>query len=131
MSEILPTIENNSDSTINGTYNEDVIKATINLDIVQALKKFTNKNIMLVAKLLRLNGSLTFGELQNKTALSINLLNHALHEMKKSNLVTQISKRYYLTKFCAVLLDSIDRLRIEIRNISAENDELFAPVMAT
>jgi len=131
MSEILPTIENNSDSTINGTYNEDVIKATINLDVVQALKKFTNKNIMLVAKLLRLNGSLTFGELQNKTALSINLLNHALHEMKKSNLVTQISKRYYLTKFCAVLLDSIDRLRIEIRNISAENDELFAPVMAT
>ena len=109
---------------------DELIKATINLDIAQAIRKFTNKNIMLVAKALHINGSLTFGELQKYTGLSTNLLNHALHEMKKVNLVMPIDKRYYLTKYCVLLLEAINRLRIEVKSTSDEDDGLFAPVMA-
>lgn len=110
---------------------EELIKATINIDIAQALRKFTSKNIMLVAKALLIKGSLTFGELQKDTELSTNLLNHALHEMKKVNFVMQIDKRYYLTKYCVLLLEAINRLRIEVKNTSTEDDGLFAPVMAS
>jgi len=86
---------------------------------------------MLVAKSLQIKGPLTFAELQIDTNLTINLLNHALHEMKKTNLVMQIDKRYYLTKYCVLLLEAINRLRIEVKNTSIEDDGLFAPVMAS
>ena len=110
---------------------EELIKATINIDIAQALRKFTSKNIMLVAKALLIKGSLTFRELEKDTDLSTNLLNHALHEMKKVNFVMQIDKRYYLTKYCVLLLEAINRLRIEVKNTSIGDDGLFAPVMTS
>lgn len=105
----------------------EVIRATINLDIMKALRKFTNKNTMLVAKALRTKNSLTFGELQKETNLSANILNHTLHEMKKTDLVIQVDKQYYLTKYCVVLLDAISRLRTEVKRTSLEGEDLFAP----
>lgn len=112
----------------NNASSDELIKATVNLDISQALKKFTNKNIMLVSRVLYLNGPSTFMEIQKHTSLTTNLQNHALHEMKKANLVLQIDKRYYLTIYCALLLDAINRLRTEIRSKTIEDDGLFAPV---
>jgi DNA-binding HxlR family transcriptional regulator len=111
--------------------NDELIRATINIDIAQALRKFTNKNIMLVAKALHLKISLTFGELQKDTGLSTNILNHTLHEMKKVNLVIQVDKRYYLTKYCVLLLDAINRLRMEVKSSSFEGEGLFAPAIAS
>ena len=110
---------------------DELIRATINVDIAQALRKFANKNIMLVAKALHLKGSLTFAELQKETGLSTNIQNHTLHEMKKVNLVIQVDKRYYLTKYCALLLDAINRLRAEVKSNSFEEGGLFDPVIAS
>ena len=129
--QILPTPSVEEVDPVGSSVSKDeLIRATINIDIAQALRKFTNKNIMLVAKALRLKISLTFGELQKDTGLSTNILNHTLHEMKKVNLVIQVDKRYYLTKYCALLLDAINRLRIEVQSNSFEGEGLFAPVIA-
>jgi hypothetical protein len=129
--QILPTPSVEEVDPLDSSLSKDeLIRATINIDIAQALRKFANKNIMLVAKSLHVKGSLTFGELQKETGLSINIQNHALHEMKKVNLVIQVEKRYYLTKYCALLLDAINRLRIEVKSSSFEGEGLFAPVIA-
>jgi DNA-binding HxlR family transcriptional regulator len=110
---------------------DELIRATINIDIPQTLRKFTNKNIMLVAKALHSKGPLNFSELQKETDLSTNLQNHALHEMKKTNLVIQVDRQYYLTRYCVLLLEAINRLRIEVKNTTIKDDGLFAPVTAS
>ena len=103
-----------------------LIQATVDIYITKDLRKFANKNILLVAKALYIHSKLTFGKLQTETGLSSNLLNHALHEMKKNSFVTQNDKQYCLTNYCAALLVTINSARMQIKDLSGDGT-LFKP----
>jgi hypothetical protein len=103
------------------------IDALIKLDMGDAIRKLTNENNLIVANILYSKSSLTFGELRDESDLPTNKLNHTLAEMKKSHLVIQINKQYYLTRYCNILLDSLKKLKVDISALSL-NGELFSPV---
>ena len=84
----------------------------------------------LIATKLYYSGPMTLGELRDKTeAANSNLLNHELLEMRRVSIVKKEDKKYYLTKYGAVLLESL----YEIRKRFSENpiegnlNDLYVP----
>jgi len=71
------------------------------------------------------NGPLTLGELRNQTGISTNILNHNLTEMKSVGLIQKIGKKYYLTKYGAVLFEELDKLKGKVYEVPQNN--LFKP----
>jgi DNA-binding HxlR family transcriptional regulator len=104
---------------------DELFKAMRSYDLWDALRKFANKDITLIARLLYSNGPQTLGDLRDKTGLPTNKLNHDLTEMRSVDLVQKIEKKYYLTKYAAVLLDILDRMKNEIRT----KDDLITPFL--
>jgi DNA-binding transcriptional regulator GbsR (MarR family) len=96
-------------------------KALRSYDLWESLRKFANRDITLIAQLLHSSGPLTLGELRDKTRLPTNKLNHDLTEMRSVDLVKKIEKKYYLTKYAAVLLNVLERIREEIKTIPEED----------
>jgi len=95
-------------------------------NLQESLRKFANKNVLLIAKALKNDSGLTLGDLRDVTGLSTSALNHALYDMKNADLVIVDNRRYYLTRYSIVLLDTLDKLRHNI--IEINDDELFLPV---
>jgi DNA-binding HxlR family transcriptional regulator len=101
------------------------VKGTVTCDIWEALKKFANENITLVAKTLHTEGPLTLGEIRDKTGISTNILNHNLIEMRRVDLVKKVGSKYYLTKYGAVLFEGLGEVLEKLYPIPQE--ALFEP----
>lgn len=95
------------------------VKATMTCNIWEALRKFANPDIALIAKDL-MDGPLTLGELRDKTGISTNILNHNLIEMRRVDLVKKIGPKYYLTKYGAVLFEGLGVVLSKVHPIPPE-----------
>jgi predicted transcriptional regulator len=90
-------------------------------------RKFANKTIYSIAKLLY-ERPLSFSNIKKATELSTNILNHNLIDMRNAHLVIldDIDKKYYLTQYGALLLESSENLKISLKDIDIE--KLFSPI---
>jgi DNA-binding HxlR family transcriptional regulator len=104
---------------------DDDIMALKTCDLGKALRKFSNKNIVFAARMLHENGALPFGELRDATVLSTNDLNHALQEMKNADLIIKVDKKYCLTHYGALLLETLEAIMKELSN--SPQDILLMP----
>jgi DNA-binding HxlR family transcriptional regulator len=100
--------------------NRSEIKGTVTCDIWEALRKFANENIMLITKTLYAEGSLTLGDIRDKTGISTNILNHNLIEMRRVDLVKKVGSKYCLTKYGAVLFEGLGEVLNKIYPIPSE-----------
>ena len=96
------------------------IKGTVTCDIWEALRKFANENIMEIAKTLYTEGSLTLGDIRDKTGISTNILNHNLIEMRRVDLVKKVGAKYCLTKYGAVLFEGLGEVLNKVYPIPPE-----------
>jgi hypothetical protein len=46
--------------------------------------------------------------------------------MRANSLLTQKDKQYYLTKYSVVLLDAVNRMRIDLKSKSDRGENLFS-----
>lgn len=78
---------------------------------------------MLVVQLLRQEGPMSFGQLQKKTALSPNDLNHILGSLRNIDLIIQNEedKKYYLTNYCVIVLDALRHLKETLMGLNGKN----------
>ena len=102
------------------------VKVQISLDITKALRKLSNINSMRIAKALYAKSPRTFSELQSETRLEPNILSRTIYEMRANSLLTQKDKQYYLTKYSVVLLDAVNRMRIDLKSKSDRGENLFS-----
>jgi hypothetical protein len=102
---------------------------TKEVDFSKALRKFSNINILNIAKILYLEGELSFKDLKIKTALSVNTLNHALQEMKAAELVVSKEKNYAITNYGAIILIGILYIKENLKCVEdfprLETDDSF------
>lgn len=108
------------------TSEEDVLKAVKSCDPWISLKKFANRDIARVGRILYSDGPQTLGELRDKTGIETNKLNHHLIEMKRVELVKKIGKKYYLTKYAALLLDGWDLVK---KRLAVEPEDQLLTVL--
>lgn len=83
-------------------------------DLWSALRKFSNKNAMLVAKALYEKGPLKLSELRAETALDTNSLNRVLQDMKNANLVILEDQYYYPTNVFEKLFTWLRQISLEL-----------------
>ena len=96
------------------------IKGTVTCDIWEALRKFANENIMEITRTLYTEGSLTLGDIRDKTGISTNILNHNLIEMRRVDLVKKVGAKYCLTKYGAVLFEGLGEVLNKVYPIPPE-----------
>jgi DNA-binding HxlR family transcriptional regulator len=90
----------------------------------RAIRKLSNRDTMIVVQVLA-DESMTFSELQAAAGLNVNRLNHILYDMKQMNLIIPIGemkgqRKYYLTRYCKILLNTLVTLQREINSVSKE-----------
>lgn len=101
------------------------IKVIEDADLWRAIKKFSNKYVMTTVQAVYDKGPQNFREIQEATKLETNDINHALHDLKALSLVIQKDdKRYYLTKYCVILIESLNLLKDHL----STSDTLFEPL---
>jgi DNA-binding HxlR family transcriptional regulator len=88
----------------------DEITAIKSCDLWIGLRKFANRDVSLIAKVLFEGGPLTFSDLTGKTDLSKNVLNHDLIEMRKAEIIKKVDRVYCLTVYGALLFESLAEL---------------------
>lgn len=96
------------------------VKGTVTCDIWEALRKFSNANIMQITETLYSEGPLTLGDLRERTGITTNILNHNLIEMRRVDLVTKVGSKYYLTKYGAVLFEGLGEVLNKVHPIPPE-----------
>lgn len=95
-------------------------------DLWNAMRKFANPGIALIAEILYQKGSLNFGELRDQTGLTTNVLNHGLIEMRNAEIAAKVDKNYCLTKYGALLVEAIEHIKNDI--FKASKEDIFQPV---
>jgi predicted transcriptional regulator len=89
------------------------------IELWKAVRKLSDKKVQIVVKIVYDNKAMTFGDLLKVTRLNVNDLNHVLGNLRQSNLVIRTEdKRYYLTKFCIALLESLNGLRDRLSELN-------------
>lgn len=104
-----------------------VVKGLKQCDLWNAMRKFANHDIALIADVLYRDGPLSFGELRTKTDLTTNILNHNLIEMRKAEIASKVGKKYCLTRYGTLLVESIERIKNDI--FKAAEDGIFQPAV--
>jgi DNA-binding HxlR family transcriptional regulator len=94
-------------------------------DLWNAMRKFANPDIAQIAEVLYRNGPLNLGTLRDKTGLTTNVLNHDLIEMRNAEIVAKIDREYCLTKYGALLIEAIERIKNDI--FKAAKEDIFQP----
>lgn len=94
-------------------------------DLWNAMRKFANPDIALIAEILYEKGSLNFGELRDQTGLTTNVLNHGLIEMRNTEIAAKVDKSYCLTKYGALLVEAIEHIKNDI--FKATKEDIFQP----
>jgi DNA-binding HxlR family transcriptional regulator len=102
------------------------VKGLKQCDLWNAMRKFANPDIALIAEILHQDGPLNFGELRAKTDLTTSVLNHDLIEMKNVEIVAKLDKKYHITNYGALLVKAIERIKNDIFKSPEEN--IFLPV---
>ena len=97
------------------------------LDAGKALMQLEKSNMRLITQALYRMSGLSFGEIQVKTKLSTNQLNYTLSEMKALDLITQVDKKYFLTKYAVILLEVLTKAKLEIKKFANTGGQLLAP----
>jgi hypothetical protein len=107
----------------------ETLEGMISYDLWDAYRKFSNPNILLIAKTLyKSSEGLTLGELRNETGIvKENVLNHDLTEMRRVWIIKKIDKKYHITKYGAILLESISAIELRLSNNKIK-DNLFTPI---
>ena len=96
-------------------------------DLWDAYRRFSNTDISLISKILYNSNGLTLGELRKETGIeNENVLNHDLMEMRRVWIVKKIGKKYHITKYGAILLESISTIESRLSNDKIK-DNLFTP----
>lgn len=103
------------------------VKGLKQCDLWNAMRKFANHDIALIADVLYQDGPLSLGELRAKTDLTTNILNHNLIEMRNVDIVSKVGKKYCLTKYGALLVESIERIKNDI--FKAAEEDIFQPAL--
>lgn len=120
------TAGHEKETEISSHSDDELLKAVKSCELWDALRKFANKDVALIARLIYEDGPRTLGELRDKSGLTTNKVNHTLIDMRGADLVKKIGRRYYLTKYAAVLLESLNEIRKGVTNIP--EDSLLKPV---
>lgn len=122
------TIEHEKEIDTSPITEDEMLKAVKSCELWDALRKFANKDVTRIARIIHEEGPKTLGELRDETELTTNQVNHTLIDMRNVDLVRKIGKRYYLTKYGAVLLNALDEVRKGVTSIP--EDLLFKPIPA-
>ena len=105
----------------------ETLESMISYDLWDAYRRFSNTDISLIAKTLYKSNGLTLGELREKTGIEKeNVLNHDLMEMRHVWIVKKMGKKYHLTKYGAILLESVSKIESKLSNNKIK-DNLFTP----
>ena len=111
------------------------IKGETSCDLWEALRKFSNEDVDVIARSILRNGPSTLSELRAQNpGLTTNELNHALIEMRNVELVKKIDKRYYITFFCRALIEALDAFKLNLsEKQEAKNPDIgiFEAISAT
>jgi hypothetical protein len=103
--------------------------AQVDVDIGEAVKKLSNRNIMLVAKALYDESPLSSNELQKRTGLKGRMCTYAIQEMKTSGLILSEDRKYYLTNYALAVIVGLFDLKRDLERYSGEmGSALFAPI---
>jgi hypothetical protein len=97
------------------------------LDAGKALMLLEKSNANLIARTLYHTSGLSFGEILTKTNLSTNQLNYTLSEMRALDLIVQVEKKYFLTKYAVLLLGVLMKAKSEIKDFTNKGGQLLAP----
>ena len=108
------------------TSKSDDIKGIVSCDLWNALRKFANKDVAVIARVLYSKGPMNLGDLRTETGLSTNVLNHDLIEMRNVELVRKIGRLYHLTKYGSVLVEVLNEIKERVAEIPG--DSLFEVV---
>jgi hypothetical protein len=105
----------------------ETLEGMISYDLWDAYRRFSNPDIALIAETLYNSQGLTLGELRTRTRIeNENVLNHGLMEMRRVWIVKKIGKKYHLTKYGAILFESISAIESRLSN-NETKDDLFTP----
>lgn len=97
------------------------------LDAGKALMLLEKDNTRLIAQILYQSSGQSFGEIQTRAKLSTNQLNYTLSEMKALDLVVQVDRKYYLTKYSVLLLGVLTKAKSELKDFVNKGGQLLAP----
>lgn len=95
-------------------------------DLPRAIRRLLKETDEKVLRILEKNGPSSSNEIRDASGLTPSQLNHSLTDLKNVDLVALIDGKYYLTKYCCVLLGGLDNLRNMLADVSEE--ELFSLV---
>ena len=93
-------------------------------DLSKAIRKISNENARSIVASLETQ-PMTFGELHQNTGIQTNDLNRALYDMQQLDLVIPIGdkkgvRKYHLTKYGNVVKCALERLCMDLSDISRE-----------
>lgn len=133
MNLYMVSISNNCDETFaEGIEGHNVapeleqVSVQISLDIPKALRKLANPHTMKICKALYTKSPQSFSELQKMTGLNSNILSRSIYEMRANSLILQKNREYYLTKYSAILLNAVNKIRNDIKNSSNCGENIFS-----
>lgn len=113
------------------------LEGKVSYDLWEGYRKFSNTNILKIAEILyepENSEGLTLGELREKLKkeketedIKDNVLNHDLMEMRRVWIIKKIDKKYLMTKYGAILFESISAIESRLSNNKIK-DNLFTPI---
>jgi predicted transcriptional regulator len=95
------------------------------VDIMEGLRKFANKDNLLVAKALQKSSPRTLSELRSITGINTNDLNHRLGTLRNADIVSKVDSKYALTIYGAVLIGAYFEIEASLEIIIQYGLPLF------
>lgn len=95
-------LPNTNDNNLKASFyskNPEEIKDAKEINIVEGIRKFANRDNLLVVKTIEKSGALTLSELKSITGIATNDLNHRLGTLRGADIVIKIGKKYGLTVY--------------------------------
>jgi hypothetical protein len=107
----------------------DKIKEIKTIEIMDALRKFANKdNLLIIRAMYGAEKPLTLAELREKTGLKTNDLNHGLVALRNVDIAIKEGNTYILTQYGAILIRGYNQIESDVTGNRTLDGSLFDPM---